>query len=363
MKQICIHCGRKSTGGSLWCQESYCSIDNMVTVFDYGETVGDLNIVKLLTVLRTSSIYEAERQGQKVLLKIAHAGFQERLKREAAFLMQLQVNKQFHPMLPILLPAHKQANLREHPIGKTVSHEQTLYYTIFDYAEGDFLRGILLKNPQPWYQHAGWITISLADVIALMHKNQILHLCLCPEIVFIRFDKEGIPRPILMDLGAVSEPQNVARYWDPRFVPAAYAAPELIRKSGGSVGASTDVYGLNLLLYEMLSGQPAFAYRLRADEDIYHDVLQAKPAPMNRADLQTVPEIAARGINQSYQARQPDVLTLAHELLATFPPVPKEKKGRRINWRTVAIVIATAFVVTLLIAMALALSEAATAVI
>ncbi|MBK8932986.1 MAG: hypothetical protein IPM76_11850 [Chloroflexi bacterium] len=83
MKQICIHCGRKSTGGSLWCQESYCSIDNMVTVFDYGETVGDLNIVKLLAVLRTSSIYEAERQGQKVLLKIAHAGFQERLKREA----------------------------------------------------------------------------------------------------------------------------------------------------------------------------------------------------------------------------------------------------------------------------------------
>ena len=363
MKQVCIHCGRKSIGGSLWCQESYCSIDNMVTVFDYGETVGDLNIVKLLTVLRASTIYEAERRGQKVLLKIAHTGYQERLKREAAFLMQLQQNKQFHPMLPRLLPAHIQADISRYPYGKTVSHEQTLYYTIYDYAEGDFLTGILLKNPQPWYQHAGWITISLADVIALMHQNQVLHLCLCPEIVFIRFDKEGIPRPILMDLGAVSNPQQVSGNWNRRYVPAAYVAPELIRKSGGSVGAATDVYGLSLLLHEMLAGQPAYAYRLRADEDIYHDVLNQDPAPMNRADLRNVPDITARGISKNYQSRQPDVLTLAQELLATFPPVPKEKKARRINWRTVAVVIATAFVVTLLIAMALALSEAATAVL
>ena len=363
MKQICIHCGRKSIGGSLWCQESYCAIDNMVTVFDYGETVGDLNIVKLLTVLRASAIYEAERQGQRVLLKIAHTGYQERLKRESVFLMQLQQNKQFHPMLPRLLPAHTLADISKYPYGKTVAHEHVLYYTIYDYVEGDFLTAILLKNPQPWYQHAGWITISLADVIALMHQNQVLHLCLCPEIIFVRYDKEGIPRPVLMDLGAVSDPQNVSRNWNRRYVPAAYVAPELIRKSGGSVGAATDVYGLGLLLHEMLAGQPAYAHRLRADEDIYHDVLHQPPPSLNRADLRNVPEITACSISKTYQERQPDVLTLAQALLATFPPVPKEKKSRRINWRTVAIVIATAFVVTLLIAMALALSEAATAVL
>lgn len=363
MKQICIHCGRKSIGGSLWCQESYCSVDNMVVAFDYGEAVGDLNIVKLLSVLPASSVYEAERQGQKVLLKIAHAGYQERLKREANFLMQAQQSKQQHPMLPRLLPAHIQADISKYPYGKTVSHEQTLYYTIYEHVEGDFLSGILLKNPQPWYQHAGWITISLADVIALMHQNQVLHLCLSPEIVFIRFDKEGVPRPILMDLGAVSDPQNVSRNWNRRFVPAAYVAPELIRKSGGSVGAATDVYGLSLIIYEMLAGQPAYPFRLRAAAEVYHDVLHEAPRPLNRTDLRTVPEIAARGISKEYQNRPPDVLTFAHDLLAAFPPVPKEKKARRVNWQKVGIVIATLFLVTLLIAMAVALNEAATAVV
>ncbi len=361
MKQICIHCGRKSSSGPIWCQESYCSLNNMVTVFDYGETIGELNIVKPLTVLRSATIYEAERtteQGlEKVLLKVAHDGHQERLKREAIFLMQLQQNKQFHPMLPTLLPAHTQADITQHPYGKTVFSEQTKYYCIFAHVEGDFLNNMLLKNPQPWYQHAGWIAISLADVIALMHQAQKLHLSLSPESILIRTDKSGTPRPVLMDLGSVSEPANIRQNWNRHYVPPAYIAPEMLGRAGGKVGPATDVYGLGLILHEMLAGRPAYSYRLRPDEDIYRDVLDAEPSRMNRADLKNVPQIANRAISKEYQTRQPDIVSFAQELLAVFPPVPKEPKERRINWRVLGVILGVTLAISLLIAMAVSLAE------
>ena len=329
----------------------------MVTVFDYGETISDLSIVKALTVLRSSTIYEAERSGEKVLLKVAHDAFQERLKREATFLMQLQQNKQFHPMLPTLLPAHAQADITQHPYGKTVFNEETKYFCIFQYIEGDFLNDSLLKNPQPWYQHAGWIAISLADVMALMHQSQKLHLSLSPESILIRFDKDGVPRPVLIDLGAVTDPQNIRQNWNRLYVPPAYIAPEMLGRAGGKVGPATDVYGLGLVLYEMLAGRPAYAHRLRPDEDIYRDVLDAEPANMNRADLKNVPQIATRAISKEYQARQSDVITVAQELMSTFPPVPKERKDRRVNWRIIGVLLGIMLAISLLVAMALSLTE------
>ncbi len=329
----------------------------MVTVFDYGETIGELNIVKPLTVLRSSTIYEAERGSEKVLLKVAHESFQERLKREAIFLMQLQQSKKLHPMLPNLLPAHTQADITQHPYGKTVFNEQTIYYCIFTFIEGDFLNNILLKNPQPWYQHAGWIAISLADVIALMHQAQKLHLSLSPESILIRYDKAGIPRPVLMDLGSVTEPANIRQNWNRHYVPPAYIAPEMLGRTGGKVGPATDVYGLGLVLYEMLAGRPTYSYRLRPDEDIYRDVLDAEPAQINRADLQNVPQIANRAISKDYQSRQPDIVKLAQELLSVFPPVPKEPKDRRINWRVIGVVLGVTLAISLLIAMAVSLAE------
>lgn len=357
MKQICIHCGRKSSSGPIWCQESYCSLNNMASVFDYGETIGELNIVKPLAVLRAAAIYEAERGGEKVLLKVAHDGRHERLKREAIFLMQLQQAKQFHPMLPTLLPAHSQADITQHPYGKTVFNEQTKYYCIFRHVEGDFLNNMLLKNPQPWYQHAGWIAISLADVVALMHQAQKLHLSLSPESILVRYDKAGTPRPVLMDLGAVTEPAHIRQNWNRQHVPPAYIAPEMLGRAGGKVGPATDVYGLGLILYEMLAGRPAYSYRLRPDGDIYRDVLDADPARINRADLQSVPQIAHKATSKEYQSRQPDVVTLAQELLAVFPPVPKEPKDRRVNWRVIGVILGVFLAITLLIAMAVSLAE------
>jgi serine/threonine protein kinase len=331
-------------------------------VLDYGESLADLSITRAIAVMSTSTVYEAMRGEEKVLLKVAHNGYQDRLKREAIFLADLQMSGQKHPMLPHLLPAHEEADLKLYPYGKSVFQNQTLYYSLFSFTDGDLLKGMLLKNPQPWFQHAGWIVISLSDVLGLMHQNGRLHLCLSPESIYIRFDKERIPRPMLLDLGAVVEPKDVNTHWHHSFLPTAYVAPELIRTQNRRVGVFTDVYGVGMILYEMLAGRPAYDHRLRSDEVIRRDILQRPPAKMNRPDLKGVPQVAEKAISKDFSQRQPDILTLASQLLASFPPVPKEKKERKFNWNTFAVIVGAAMVIALLMVLALSLSDAAAAI-
>lgn len=354
MKQVCILCERSSSGGNLWCLESYCSVDNKPFVLDYGETLGELTIDKTVAVLRASTLYEAERNGERVLLKVAHPGFQERLKREATFLAGVS-----HPMLPTVLPAYGQADATAYPYGKTVLQGRTLYYSVFEALQGDLLRGWLLKNPQPWFQHAGWIAIGLCEVLGVMHQNNRLHLCLSPEIVMVRFDLDMTPRVTLLDLGAVAEPKLVAQHWRSEFVPTAYVAPELIRPNNRRVGTFSDVYGVGLMLYEMLAGVPAHNYRLRADEMIRNDVLNSPIKPLSRPDLTGIPDITMQAVDKTYKNRQKEIVALASQLLGIFPPLPKEREERKFNWRTFTIVVASLMAIMLLVILAAAIGETA----
>ncbi|MBI9044783.1 MAG: protein kinase [Anaerolineaceae bacterium] len=350
MKYICPKCKRVSVDGNQWCQEKHCPAENALEVFDNGEWFSNIEIVERLTVLRSSTIYKAYRDEQSVLLKVAHDGCEERLKREARLLYQLSTRGR-HPMFPNLLPAHEQAPLKDFPYSKVVLHGKTRYYEVFEHAEGEILRDMLFKNQQPYFMHVGWLVISLSDAILFMHRAKKLHLGLNPDIVLVRFDKEKIPRPILLDLGAADDAQNVLQNWDHRFTFPSYTAPELINMNG-KVGSATDVYGLGLILYELLAGLPAYKYDLQKDEDIFRSVLQGSFASTGRTDLINIPQIAEASINRNYDSRPKDVANFALLLQKNFPPIPKEKKERKINWRTVLIVLGVLLAISMLLILA-----------
>ena len=239
MKRFCTVCHRTSVDGNLWCQDPDCPAGNMPVLFDYGEWLGDIQVLRLLRTLRGAAVYEAQRGEDKLLLKVAHQGYQDQLRLEARTLVELAA-KQQHAMLPELLPAYQQADPQQRPYGKTMFRGETMYYTVFAHADGEFLHDRLLKNPQPWYQHAAWLAIMLADAVAFMHiRANRLHLNLNPDAIYVRTDKVGIPRPLLLDLGLLAEPGVIDAAWIERYLdrvarlPPGASRPAIERGAGG----------------------------------------------------------------------------------------------------------------------------------
>lgn len=351
MKRICTLCDRMTVDGNLWCLEPDCPAGNMPVIFDYGEWLGDIQVVRLLRVLRSSAVYEAQRNEKLLLLKVAHNGCQDQLRLEANIMAQMSKKRQ-HPMLPVLLPAYQQADIAIRPYGKTMFRGETKYYTVFEHAEGEFLHDLLLKNPQPWFQHAVWITTQLADLVAAMHilVNR-LHLNLTPNAIFVRHDKDKIPRPLVLDLGLMNEQGTIDPAWVTQYAEPAYTPPEVVAGTPPPTRAS-DVYALGLLLYEMLAGHPAFHYAQRRDEDVRRDVVQGIPVPLERTDLaKEIHEIVQQAIHLTPDYRQQDIRVFAKQLRQLFGEVPAERKPKR-RRNLAVVVIAAMFLVVVWIMLA-----------
>ena len=356
MKRICQRCNVISQDFNLWCQEKYCPAENATEIFDNGEWFGPIEIIQPIVITRSAIIYQARRENEEILLKIANVGCEEKLRLEAKAFLQLAKAGQ-HPLLPVLLPAHPQGSVEYHPYGWTVIEGRTKYYEVFKYADGTILRNLLLKNPQPWFQHAGWIILSIADIVYYLHKAGKLHLCLNPDVILVRFDRQGYPRPILLDLGVAHSGQNIQEIWNENYNLPAYTAPELAAGQG-AVSTATDIYGLGTLLYEMLAGRPAYEYHLKKDEAVIRKIMGGEFKTTGRIDLKNIPEIAEKAINQQGSQRFPDVLKFVEALQPNFPSIPAERRSFSINWQIVFIVIGSLLAISLLLALALSLTQA-----
>ena len=149
MKQVCLLCNRTSPDNNLYCQETYCPAEMSPNILDYGEWLGDIEIVKPVMILRSAALYEATHHKKKVFLKVAHPGPEnkERLKREAEFLKAIQLKKDQNEFLPVLLPPYANTTIQVDAYGKAMLRGHLLYFYLFEFVEGEPLRDVLTKNP------------------------------------------------------------------------------------------------------------------------------------------------------------------------------------------------------------------------
>src|SRR5512134_3303375 len=102
MRQVCLHCQQVDASANLFCEQRNCPAEQSPLIFEAGETLGDLTILRRIVVLSTATVYEAEVRRQRVLLKVAHPGqpHTDRLTREAQCLRELQSQRIHSPQLP-----------------------------------------------------------------------------------------------------------------------------------------------------------------------------------------------------------------------------------------------------------------------
>ncbi len=343
MKQVCLTCERTSPDSNLYCQEVYCPAELSPTILDYGEWLGDIEIVTPLVVLRSSVIYEAQHHKESVLLKVAHPGAEntERIKREAQLLKHIQSQAaEFY--LPTLRSPYADATVAGHPYGRAMLRDQLLYFCLYDPFDGESLRDLLTKTPQPWINHVGWLISSLSYTVAFLHSQGMLHGNISPESVLMRFDEQNVPRILLVDLGVSCTLKEIKAHWHTAFAHPAYVAPELLRSDMARVSYATDVYGIGLTLYEMLIGKPAFDFKLQSDDAVYDAILNSRRERMNRAeDVADVARIASQAVMHDPEKRFPNAAALEKELIGNFGPVPDKKQRRWLTLRTTRGVIVT----------------------
>ncbi len=328
-------------------------------VLSYGEWFSDIEIVKPIIVTRSAVLYEAVHQKETVYLKVAHPGpdHKERLKREALFLQAIQLNKIPCKHLPTLLPPYAFTTIAQDPYGKTMLGDHLLYFYLFQHFEGQPLRDLLLENPQLWINHVGWLLISLAEAVNCLHLQGIYHYGLSPETILVRIDDDpSVPRILLFDLGIASDKSNLRRFWYDDFVLPAYLAPELVN---GYIRGDyrTDVYGLGLILYEMLVGKPVFPFKLKSDKDVMDAILKNDRVRMNREDVSDIASLTLQAVHPTPDRRFATAADLAEQLLRYFGPPPPPKKSRWPSTRTLIGIVIALLTITFLILMALAATK------
>ena len=361
MKRVCLKCGRTTLGGDLFCQETYCPAEMSPIVLSYGEWFGDIEIVKPIIVTRSAVLYEAVHQKQTVYLKVAHPGpeHKERLKREALFLQAIQLNKIKCEHLPTLLPPYAFTTIAQDAYGKTMLGDQLLYFFMFEHFEGQPLRDLLLENPQLWINHVGWLSIELASAVNCLHLQGLYHYGLSPEGILVRIDEEpSVPRTLLYDFGIISDQQSLRSNWYDDFVLPAYMAPELLDGRVLRADYRTDVYGLGMILYEMLEGQPPYPFKLKGDAEVLDAIRKDNPVRMNRTeDVSKIAMLTMKAVHRHPERRFPTAADFAEALIRYFGHPPPPKKGRWPSARTLVWVAIALLAIAFLIAVALSLTQ------
>jgi serine/threonine-protein kinase len=222
---------------------------------------------------------------------------------------------------------------------------QLVSYLLLAHVPGESLRDLLKKHPQLWIDHIGWITVEIASALALLHGAHHVHLALGPEAVLVDFaGDQAVPKVTLIDLGlaatlrATTDDRTYVEHWYPEVAHPNATAPELENPrpvgDGNGVAASTatDVYGLGLVLYELLAGTPPFPRPFIAQNALNSQSNARTPLPLRRKDVQPVADLALQMLHLNPKQRPADARAVVTTITGTEIGSPPAIRTRR--WPT-----------------------------
>ena len=163
-------------------------------------------------------------------------------------------------------PLFHQRFLREEQIGQRLNHHgivkvlrpkaKSRVYFAMELIEGELLNERLRRDLRLPIATAVDFAIQIADTLVYLHQHDVVHRDLKPENVMVLPDR----RIKLMDLGIALDSTLRKITWSGLSQPMGtpdYMAPEQVRGRRGD--ASSDLYSLGIILYEMLTGQVPFS--------------------------------------------------------------------------------------------------------
>jgi serine/threonine-protein kinase len=189
------------------------------------------------------------------------------------------------------------------------SAREGLYY-VAELVDGESLAA-RLRRGRVAPREARQIALQLARALARAHSQRVVHRDVKPANVLITTDG----RVKVGDFGVARLAEGSSD------VPAAtiagtpgYMAPE--QASGGVSSPATDVYGVGIVLYEMLAGQTPFAGKSAVELALQH--VNEPPPPLPARTPPALARIVERALAKDPAERYRD----GHELAAALSDVP-----------------------------------------
>jgi len=168
-------------------------------------------------------------------------------------------------------------------------------YIVSELLEGETLRARLSGGPLP-PRKAIEYSIQVASGLAAAHEKGIVHRDLKPENLFLTGD--GRVKILDFGLAKLIEAERDSMTGNSATLPShttpgtvmgtiGYMSPEQVR--GADTDARTDIFALGTILYEMLSGRPAF--RGESSADTISALLKEDPPELTTATRQVPPAL------------------------------------------------------------------------
>lgn len=261
MPNQCVRCEQSTNDEFLWCQDPLCTVGETLSIFPPGDFIGNLRIERLLCVTQTAISYECTQGKTRLLVKVAREGFERVLESETRCLLEsFQNNKLFPTIYTVSKSVPKEAD------GNFIRHEAvkgiTRYFTLYRPIEGEFLRDLLLRNPEPSQLLIGWILSGIASTIRQIHLvTERVIVTLSPESILLSAPQKretgDFPSLSLYDLGLLhpcdTVQEEVHLKSGGEHLRSIYVAPEAFI-SDGLITYKADIYSLGVVAMEMIMG-------------------------------------------------------------------------------------------------------------
>ena len=240
-------------------------------------------------------VYRARdsRLGREVAIKVLPTAFAASPDRLRRFEREVNVTGALnHPNIVAV-----------HDVG---THEG-VPYVVYELLEGQTLRAWLEGASRPAARKCAELALQMARGLAAAHEKGIVHRDLKPENLFVTTDGRlkildfglaktgGRPRRPLRSLAPrpreISSQSTVPWHTNPgtRLGTVAYMSPEQVR--GVAVDHRSDIFSFGTVLYEMLSGRPAF--RRTTNSETLAAILTEDPPDLSEAGLPLPPALHA----------------------------------------------------------------------
>lgn len=179
-----------------------------------------------------------------------------------------------------------------------VGERDGLPYIVMEYVEGlNLKRALQERGPMPAEQAVD-ILQQVGSALSHAHQHGLVHCDVKPHNIILQQDGQAR----LVDFGIAQAHAGRASQGDRTYGTPLYAAPEQV--AGERVGPAADVYGLGLVLWEMLTGRPPIRTRpeLPAKLDYFGVRLPQRLAVVIRRATQPEPDSRYQSVGEMLHA-------------------------------------------------------------